>query len=902
MKFPLGAFRVTENQLSNVQRDRYLSELNGILSETSRRKAFESFGSEKSVVRRLVKAVHFREAKYCIVEESFDNHAIHRFSTVFGNKPAWHTRRQPNERAIFYGKSSAPRSLCPTDDPNDLATDSLIKGIGFIALDKDWQFPAITEQHAYKRIAGSLADASGVLYVGYPWATLIDKIHTKAHDANLHLKRFESFCGRLPGDGVKVTVCQHIYAGKYKHLFQMADITHVFWSHASSEDMVRSSVASEGLFFHPFPLFPVQTSDALPEAAPDADSAKRKYLFSFIGAKANEFYLTNSRNWIFELLAKDSHGLIVLRDHWHYQKVVYDHQIKGTAKDVEPNKLTDASAADQFLISLKESTFSLCPSGTGPNSIRLWESIGAGSIPIILADTWAPPGNFRLWEMAAVFCKEDPDAIRQLPNRLAEIASDPRRISQMRHAMRQLWLLYGPESFITDVQEFVLSHAESPERNKDMADLAAPKGSVLENLLNTENGESLMRHVTSALLLDPRRTLGQIKTDRSLVQRLEKARKDQGWDSKVLRLYDAALSVAERKVQSTRPALPAIVCNAPPKICLFGRHANRTPLSYAPFRRLLEPRLNFVETPEQADIVVSGFNIDLRDNMDSLLPVLKRPNKPKFAILSEEPLWDITWSGPFTGRDGRISANGVEVTYSFLSHETSDIFAFDRIPYFVLTSDSYVVRYANLMGRFSLMKPKDMLERWKRATVPAAFFLEKRTDAMYSTSFPERDVTGLSAYRTEVAESVKVPGVLRVGKGWRTEVRRQDLPDWHLDKLAHTDGRTRVMSGFENVHQRLYITEKVFDAFAVGAIPTYYAGRKHRVFEFVSSASMLNCYDLTPQQAAEKIGTFTPDHVFAEAWLDTVSQLSAIFRDFPKIQADRRRVAEATLKSILEIA
>jgi hypothetical protein len=33
----------------------------------------------------------------------------------------------------------------------------------------------------------------------------------------------------------------------------------------------------------------------------------------------------------------------------------------------------------------------LCPEGSGPNTIRLWESIAVGSIPVVFSDNWKPP-------------------------------------------------------------------------------------------------------------------------------------------------------------------------------------------------------------------------------------------------------------------------------------------------------------------------------------------------------------------------------------------------------------------------------------------------------------------------------------------------------------------------------
>jgi hypothetical protein len=40
---------------------------------------------------------------------------------------------------------------------------------------------------------------------------------------------------------------------------------------------------------------------------------------------------------------------------------------------------------------LSDSVFSLCPEGTGPNTIRLWESMAIGSIPVLFENDWIRP-------------------------------------------------------------------------------------------------------------------------------------------------------------------------------------------------------------------------------------------------------------------------------------------------------------------------------------------------------------------------------------------------------------------------------------------------------------------------------------------------------------------------------
>jgi hypothetical protein len=55
---------------------------------------------------------------------------------------------------------------------------------------------------------------------------------------------------------------------------------------------------------------------------------------------------------------------------------------------------------------LIKSKFTLCPSGSGPNSIRFWEALACGSIPILLSDTLQLPYH-ELWDKAIVRIQEN---------------------------------------------------------------------------------------------------------------------------------------------------------------------------------------------------------------------------------------------------------------------------------------------------------------------------------------------------------------------------------------------------------------------------------------------------------------------------------------------------------------
>jgi hypothetical protein len=108
--------------------------------------------------------------------------------------------------------------------------------------------------------------------------------------------------------------------------------------------------------------------------------------------------------------------------------------------------------------SLSSASFSQCTSGPCRNSPQLWRAIGQGSIPVVLAGTLLP-GSGALWEEAAVFCSDRKEDLLALPDRLDGLARDAELLERKRHALRQLWMLYGPECFIYDIQKLFLSLA-----------------------------------------------------------------------------------------------------------------------------------------------------------------------------------------------------------------------------------------------------------------------------------------------------------------------------------------------------------------------------------------------------------------------------------------------------------
>ncbi len=208
------------------------------------------------------------------------------------------------------------------------------RSAGLLAWPHGWQRPARTEEWAYEQYASSLERPLFAQLVCYPWATLIDLL------GRGHTAPAESYLDALakappPTTLVRATVCQHIHAERILPWLKTLGITDLFWTHSRVD-----APAIDGIRVHPFPLYPVRCHDrprrldaSEVAASTNSDaSSLRKYLYSFIGAYCPDGYLTQVRQWIFDLPSRPD-ALVLRRSEWHYESVVYEQQIGGRQLD-----------------------------------------------------------------------------------------------------------------------------------------------------------------------------------------------------------------------------------------------------------------------------------------------------------------------------------------------------------------------------------------------------------------------------------------------------------------------------------------------------------------------------------------------------------------------------------------
>lgn len=259
-----------------------------------------------------------------------------------------------------------------------------------------WQYPVITEKEFYKQ------NKNDPSYIGFPWATVIDK------KPNLNIKRLVDMLKTKKS----YTCCQHISFRSLIPLLKKLGITKLYTPHKQKgEDEI------DGIKLYPCPLYAKIIEDNIKDFEIDLLTKSRKYLYSFKGGY-QQGYMSDIRLKIFQKLNRPD-VYIENTGEWHFNQIVYDikQNKNGDYNGNEKHFQNERSYKDLLL----NSRYTLCPSGSGPNSIRFWEALGSGSIPILLSDK-LELSHRDDWEDSILVIKED--NIDQLDRILSRIDTE----------------------------------------------------------------------------------------------------------------------------------------------------------------------------------------------------------------------------------------------------------------------------------------------------------------------------------------------------------------------------------------------------------------------------------------------------------------------------------------------
>jgi hypothetical protein len=258
--------------------------------------------------------------------------------------------------------------------------DNLLKQLGLF-----WQYPVITEKTFYEQNRDPT-------YLPFPWATVIDK--------RVNIQQLYDILVKVFPSKKYYTCCQHIHFEKLFPLMEMLGITKVYVPH---KQIGTDRVGKIQIVACPLYAVNIEDESRNKEFKQEKLLEKpRKYFYSFSGGYQANCYLTDIRMRIFNLKNRKD-CMIRNTGGWHFNCDVYGggQDINGKLNEDQKHQIK----TKLYNSILLDSRYALCPSGSGPNSIRFWEALGAGSIPVLLADTLDLPEH-ELWDKAIIRMKE----------------------------------------------------------------------------------------------------------------------------------------------------------------------------------------------------------------------------------------------------------------------------------------------------------------------------------------------------------------------------------------------------------------------------------------------------------------------------------------------------------------
>jgi len=432
--WPMGSFFLENNQLSRSKKHIYELEMS----------SYKSFTSKKDVLKDL--SPEFFE--YKVIDGDYKSRRLQIRTLNAQLKIKEYIKKQD----LIY-KIISDDTRHPYEEYDDYHykgnIDTLRERIDIPIYKHNWQFPAITEKHAAEMAHKYLPESSYYTYFAFPWATLIDTIICQDMKRFILYDALTNLMKEIQQKKAVFSVCQHIQAEHFLDIFLHAGINVLYWSHASikNKNQPRFDIAIK-----PFPLYPTQVAIFLryfPDPQEKIRSLKSKsFLFSFRGAFLSH-YISNSRAYIFKNLKSSKKGNLRITPEWHFKKDVYELQINKKNFDISKfSRENFESDLKEYISSLVNSKFILCPSGAGPNTIRLWESIKLGVCPVVLSDGYWHPGDPSLWESAVLKVEESEEQIKLIPEYLSEKDNE---LKNLYANLVQIELLYGTKIFIYDI-------------------------------------------------------------------------------------------------------------------------------------------------------------------------------------------------------------------------------------------------------------------------------------------------------------------------------------------------------------------------------------------------------------------------------------------------------------------
>tara|TARA_Y100000310_G_scaffold65994_1_gene61419 strand:+ start:45 stop:1019 length:975 start_codon:yes stop_codon:yes gene_type:complete len=310
----------------------------------------------------------------------------------------------------------------------------------------EWQRPVLTEKYTNDLLKEDPLNAD-VSYLSVPWSTLIDKLEFgSAKDKAGALTNLE----KLKKLKLKnaFTVCQHDRFHLILPTLKEAGVNLLFASHMVN----KPGYTTKDFFLDPgerntFGGIRIETIFLAPVFVGEPKT-KKDILYSFIGSYGKK-HISNIRKKIFND-PHETNAVVVERKGWQFDLDVYGEQILNNPSS-SVQKYINEEKSKFYEETLSRSRFSLCPSGTGPTSIRFLESLGSGAIPVILADTMMLPKIKKVnWDDCTIKIPEK--NYNNLRDTLSKIT--PKQENTMRQKGLEAYKLCTGKNFIKNIRDY----------------------------------------------------------------------------------------------------------------------------------------------------------------------------------------------------------------------------------------------------------------------------------------------------------------------------------------------------------------------------------------------------------------------------------------------------------------
>lgn len=191
---------------------------------------------------------------------------------------------------------------------------------------------------------------------------------------------------------------------------------------------------------------------------------EKSFLYKQLRSIQSGYYLrvTDNTSLDFEISINDAQFLYSFlgnpNNHPIRKKILSTNQKLGLLKDtsIQPTTQTDSLKGKNkayhydYLSSLKNSKFILCPRGIGVSSWRLFETMRAGRVPVIISDDWVEPAGPD-WENCSIRIKESD--IGNIETILIQLEGDASRLAKN---ARDEWVRWYSEAVVF---ETIAKHA-----------------------------------------------------------------------------------------------------------------------------------------------------------------------------------------------------------------------------------------------------------------------------------------------------------------------------------------------------------------------------------------------------------------------------------------------------------